>query len=104
MNGFVRIDETAFKIMNGSEVMYLTDMWFTKHLADRYVDFVQTEPTQRFYAFVANQVNTMLSGGEVAAEIEPVIMNLVDDKMNHRKMGLRTGDYITLQRFFRAQG
>lgn len=97
---YVRIPETAWKVIKGSEVMYLTDLWFTKVLVEKYVDLVQAEPTREFYQFVAEQMNAVLDGKKIADEIEPVIMNLIDDKMNNRKIALRTGDYIVLQRNF----
>jgi hypothetical protein len=99
---YVKIPEKAWKIMRGSEVMYLTDLWFTKLLAKKYIDLVQVEPSKEFYQFVAEKMNDVLDGKEIADTIEPVIMNLIDDKMNNRKIALRTGDYITLQRFFRG--
>ena len=102
-NHFVRIPERAWKIIKGSEVMYLTDLWFTKLLAEKYINLVQAEPTNEFYDFIADNMNAVLEGKEVADEIEPVLMNLIDDKMNKRKMGLRTGDYIVLQRYFREK-
>lgn len=101
---FVRIDEKAWKIIKGSEVMYLTDMWFTKVLEEKYVDLVQSEPTKEFYGFIAESMNAVLAGKRIADDIEPVIMNLIDDRMNKRKMGLRTGDYIVLQRHFQQKG
>ena len=88
---FVRIDEKAWKIIKGSEVMYLTDLWFTKVLEEKYVPFVQSAPTDKFYQFIADNMNAVLDGKHIADEIEPVIMNLIDDRMNHRKMALRTG-------------
>jgi hypothetical protein len=97
---YVRIPETAWKITRGSEVMYLTDLWFTRHLAERYVELVQAEPTQEFYGFIAENMNAVLDGKPIAGDIEPVIMNLIDDRMNNRPMSLRTGDYIVLQRAF----
>jgi hypothetical protein len=100
---FVRIPERAWKILGGSEVMYLTDLWFTKVLQEKYVDLVQTEPTKEFYQFIADNMNAVLDGKSIAEEIEPVIMNLIDDRMNKRKMALRTGDYIVLQKSFRGK-
>jgi hypothetical protein len=100
---YVRIPENAWKIIKGSEVMYLTDLWFTKVLEEKYVDLVQAEPTKEFYQFVAENMNAVLEGKSIADEIEPIIMNLIDDKMNNRKMALRTGDYIVLQKFFRGK-
>lgn len=102
-NSFIRVPERAWKIMLGSEVMYLTDLWFTKLLADKYINFVQAEPTNEFYDFIADSMNAVLEGKQIAEEIEPVIMNLIDDRVNSRKMGLRTGDYIVLQRHFREK-
>lgn len=98
---YIHIPERDWKILNGSEVMYLTDMWFTKLLEEKYINWVQAEPTMDFYQFIAENMNAVLAGNPVADEIEPVIMNLIDDKMNHRKMALRTGDYIVLQKSFR---
>ena len=103
MMEYVRIPENAWKIIRGSEVMYLTDLWFTKALAEKYVDLIQAEPTKEFYQFVADNMNAVLEGKMIADEIQPVIMNLIDDKMNNRKMALRTGDYIVLQNFFRRK-
>lgn len=97
---YVRIPERAWRIIKGSEVMYLTDLWFTKVIAEKYTDLVQAEPTKEFYEFIAENMNAVLEGKSIADEIEPVIMNLIDDKMNKRKIALRTGDYIVLQRFF----
>lgn len=97
---YVRIPETAWRIMDGSEVMYLTDMWFTEKLADKYVKLVQAEPVREFYEFITAKMNAVLEGEAVEDAIEPVIMNLIDDKMNKRTMALRTGDYIVLQRAF----
>jgi hypothetical protein len=99
-NHYVRIPEKAWKIIKGSEVMYLTDMWFTELLVEKYVDLVQAAPTEKFYDFIAESMNAVLAGKTISEEIEPVIMNLIDDRMNKRKMALRTGDYIVLQRYF----
>jgi hypothetical protein len=101
---YVRIPETAWRITKGSEVMYLTDLWFTRHLADKYVELVQAEPTREFYQFIADNMNAVLDGEQIADEIEPVVMNLIDDRMNNRPMSLRTGDYIVLQRAFMGKG
>ncbi len=97
---YVRMAEKAWKIIKNSWIMYLTDMWFTKVIAEKYTELVQTEPTKEFYEFIAENMNAVLEGKSIADEIEPVIMNLIDDKMNKRKLALRTGDYIALQRFF----
>lgn len=100
---YVRIPERPWKIILGSEVMYLTDLWFTKTLVEKYVELVQSEPTNEFYAFIADNMNAVLDGKPIDAEIEPVIMNLIDDRMNKRKIALRTGDYIVLQRAFQKR-
>jgi len=97
---FVRIPETHWRIIKGSEVMYLTDLWFTRTLADKYVELVQTEPLEGFYKFVAENMNAVLDGKEIAAQIEPAILNMLDDRMNGRKIAIRTGDYISLQNFY----
>ena len=97
---YVLIPEKHWKVLKGSEVMYLTDMWFTRVLEEKYIDLVQAEPTKDFYQFVAENMNAVLAGKSIADEIEPVIMNLIDDRMNSRRMALRTGDYIVLQRAF----
>lgn len=100
---YVRIPETAWRIVKGSEVMYLTDLWFTKTLAEKYTAIIQTEPTTKFYQFIADQMNLVLKGKSVAPEIEPAILNMIDDKMNNRKIVLRTGDYISLQKHFQQK-
>ena len=97
---FVRIPETHWKIIKGSEVMYLTDLWFTKRLARKYLEIVQAEPVEGFYQFIAENMNAVLNGKEIAAEIEPAILNMIDDRMNRRTMAIRTGDYIALQNFY----
>jgi len=103
MEKFVRIPETHWKIIKGSEVMYLTDLWFTKRLADKYVKLVQTEPLAPFYEFIAENMNAVMNGKEIAPEIEPDIINMLDDRMNRRKIAIRTGDYIALQKQFQQQ-
>ena len=103
MAAYVRVPESAYRIMDGSEVMYYTPpILMLESVARRLVDLAETEPTREFYNYVAEQMNILMDGGEVAPEIEPAIMNLIDDKANHRKMALRTGDYIALQRQFMA--
>lgn len=83
--------------------MYLTDLWFTERLADKYVKLVQTEPVKGFYEFIAENMNAVLDGKEIAPEIEPAILNMLDDRMNHRRITIRTGDYIALQKQFQQQ-
>jgi len=100
---YVRIPEIAWRIVKGSEVMYLTDLWFTKTLAEKYTAIIQTEPTTRFYQFIADQMNLVLEGKSIDPAIEPTILNMIDDKMNNRKIALRTGDYISLQKCFQQK-
>jgi len=97
----VRMSHTAYMIMDGSERMYLVPDWMREAQVKRWATLVEADPTREFYGFVAEQVNAVLAGEKVPEEIEPVLLNLVDDKMNNRKMGLRTGDYVVLQQFFR---
>ena len=97
---YIRIPERAWKIIKGSEVMYLTDLWWTKALNEKYARVIETEPTKAFYQFVADQINTVLDGKMVQAEIEPSILNMIDDQKSGRKMAIRTGDYLSLQKFY----
>jgi len=96
----VRIHEIAWKIKDGSEVMYLV---IDRFLAEKYEGLIHVEPEKEFYQFIAENMNAIMNGKEIASEIEPTIMNLVDDKMSGRKMALRAGDYIALQRAFRGK-
>ena len=99
---YIRMPEKAWQIIKGSEVMYLVPPFYSEVLHEKYIELFQAEPTAAFYEFVAENMNLVLDGERIAAEIEPVIMNLLDDKMNNRKLALRTGDYIVLQRAFRG--
>jgi len=100
---YIRIPEKAWLVMKGSEIMYYTDLWWTRALNDKYAEIVVAEPVEAFYQFVADQINTVLEGKLIPEEIEPAILNMIDDKKSGRKMGIRTGDYISLQKFYQER-
>ncbi len=62
----------------------------------------QSEPGKEFYELIAKHMNSYLQDRTpLPAEIEPAIMNLLDDYVAGRKLTLRAGDYIALQTYFR---
>ncbi len=65
-------------------------------------EMVQIAPEKKFYDFVAKHINASLRENIMPpVEISPAIMNLIDDYKSGRSMTLRTGDYISLQNYFR---
>ena len=68
----------------------------------RYSAHTCAEPLKEFYTFITDNINAVFAGKEIAADIEPAILNMIDDRMNGRKIGIRTGDYISLQKHFQS--
>lgn len=71
-------------------------------ILENFGDVFQRAPGEEFYEAIANYMNGYLQDRKpLPAEIEPAIMNLIDDYAAGRRLTLKAGDYIALQTFFR---
>ena len=67
-----------------------------------YAELVKTQPTEKSFAMVREQLVAHLSNGEAPpAEISSAIMNIADDVSLGRDVQIRAGDYIALMNFAR---
>jgi hypothetical protein len=80
-------------------VMYLVIVdWIRKEK----VELLKARATDRFFEMVREHVAAhVLEGKEPPAAIAAPIMNIADDVMSGREVGMRAGDYITLMEFAR---
>ena len=68
-------------------------------------NLIKIRPNEKFSKVVSGYVKAVVEKGELPPnEILTPILNLANDFTNGREMIMRTGDYIALQKFVRAQG
>ena len=66
-------------------------------------DVISAPVDERFYAVAARFMNAFLEKGVMPpAEIAPAIFNMLDDYAAGRQVAIRTGDYIAMQTYMRA--
>ncbi len=80
-------------------VMYLQ---ITDLLSRGHADLLKVPATEKFFEMIREQVINQLSGTAVPPEIAPAIMNIADDIAAGREVSIRTGDYISLMGYARA--
>jgi hypothetical protein len=67
-------------------------------------DIIEIRPDEKFQAYVEDLVRAGMNGQKIPEAVAPAVYNMVDDVLAGRPITLRTGDYIALQSYRRAQG
>lgn len=86
---------------NPTVVMYLV---IIDQLVKKEIGLLKTRPTEQFFTMVHEHVMAyVLEGKEPPAQIAAAVMNIADDVMAGREVGIRAGDYIALMNFAKAE-
>lgn len=93
----VNISQSILGKKDWVKYLVLVD-WHAKELAEQLKHPVEAG----FEKFLTEQLDSYLAGKQPPADISTAILNIADQHLSGTDITLRTGDYIALQKHFRA--